>query len=538
MGFYLILLILPRDINMKGRNLINKIGIGAWAMLTMALAYAGAPLWTFAPLTATTVMVPAYDSATVKYQITNQSKRPHTLVMNAIPGITQVTTAGNCPNPFVLGYQQSCILNLTINGSALSRNVMGGPVVCQQGNLNQCYQPSRANSLMITKMPSEAQTVLTTSVSDLALSVTGLTEYGVSGTPSSGLARIITITNTGSNTAVNLSVIPPTWPAGTTSSTTCGSVLAASNSCTITVTPGDTATSDGTNPCSTTGTAPVPGIVQVTADNASTVSSNVVVLSYGCIYQGGYIYAFDDTTVNTGNVGGKVVTTTNQAALFPNGIVWSSNGGTGHGSGGVNPIDVSYDKLPGIDETSTSSTSSPTYSTFATFFSSTYTNSNPFSAASFNACNGRSDGFCNTGNILTFYNQLITHYNSLGTAPFTASSGPTNATYYAAGLCSGTINSYSNWYLSAICELGYDTLNLGTGCGSSGAPTLQNMQSSLVDFNNLNLLAGIYWSSTEVLGDSQFVVWNQFFASGGSSFQANDTKATQLAVRCSRALTF
>ncbi len=120
-------------------------------------------------------------------------------------------------------------------------------------------------------------TTLSTSVSQLALSVTGLTEYGVSGTPTSGLARIITVTNTGTLPAVNLSVIPPTWPAGTTNSTTCSSTLAPSSSCTITVTPGATPTSDGTNPCSD-GTVPVFGTIQISADNANTVSTNVAVL--------------------------------------------------------------------------------------------------------------------------------------------------------------------------------------------------------------------------------------------------------------------
>jgi len=744
----------------------------------MALVHAGTPLWTFTPLTQTTITVAANDTATVSYQITNQSRKTHTLAMKAIPGVTQIATPGNCPTPFVLGYQQSCTLNLSINGSALSGNVLGGPIVCQQGNSNQCYQPSAANSLHITKGPAGDYTVggsvsglsgtlvlennggdaltlnadgtftfsnalppgstylvtvqsqpitqtctvtngsgtitnanitnvtvncstntrtvggsvsglaasesvmlqnngsdnltvnsngsftfstpvaqgasynvtiltqpstqtctvtngsgtagasnitdvqvtcstnaytvggavsglsgtvvlqdnggdsltinsngsftfatsvaqgasynvtvltqptgetcsvtngsgtmgganvtdvdvncatntttLSISANQLALSVTGLTEYGVSGTPSSGLARVITITNTGSNAAVNLSVTPPTWPVGTTSSTTCGSTLSAANSCTITITPGATATSDGTNPCSS-GTAPVPGVVPVSADNATTVSSDVVVLGYGCIYQGGYVYAFDDTTPNTGSVGGKVVTTSDQAAAYPNGIVWSSNGGTGGGSG---PVDTSYDTLPGIDETSTSATGLPTYATFASFFSSTYTNANPFTSASFAMCNGISDGSCNTDNILTFYNQFITN-NTLangGTALFTASAGPTNITYYAAGLCAQTIGSYSDWYLPAICEMGYGS----SACGTSGIPTLQNMQFSLIDSSGLSVPAGYYWSSTENSDDPQGNAWYQVFASGGGSFQFFVNKYSLLGVRCSRALT-
>ncbi len=765
---------------MNSRQFINKIMIGVWLIFAMALVHAGTPLWTFTPLTATTITVGANDAATVSYQVTNQSRRLHTLAMKTIPGVTQVTTSGNCPNPFVLGYRQSCILNLSINGSALNGNVQGGPVVCQQGNPNYCYQPSSTNSLHISKRPEVDYTVggsvfglsgtlvlenngdaltmnadgtftfsnalpsgssylvtvqsqpatqtctvtngsgtitnanvtnvtvncstntrtvggsvsglvapqsvvlqnnggdnltinsnssftfstsiaqgatynvtvltqpatqtctvtngsgtasasnitnvqvtcstnaytvggtvsglsgtvvlqdnggdnltinsngsftfatplaqgaaynvtvftqpaiqtctvtngsgtmgganvtnvgvncvtntatLSTSVSQLALSVTGFTEYGVSGTPSSGLARVITITNTGSNTAVNLSVNPPTWPTGTTNSTTCGSTLAASSSCTITVTPGGTATSDGTNPCSSL-TAPVPGAVQVSADNATTVSTNVVVLSYGCIYQGGYVYAFDDTTPNTGSVGGKVATTSDQAAAYPNGIVWSSNGGAGGGSGGFNPVDTSYDTLPGIDDTSTSATGSPTYATFASFFSSNYINANPFTSASFSMCNGVLDGSCNTGNILTFYNQFITN-NTLansGTAPFMASAGPTNITYYAAGLCKQTIATYSDWYLPAICEMGYGS----SACGTSGTPTLQNIQSSLIDTSGLSTLLNYYWSSTEGTSPPRSVAWAQAFAGGGGSLQNNYNKVGELGVRCSRALT-
>jgi hypothetical protein len=382
-------------------------------------------------------------------------------------------------------------------------------------------------------------TTLSTSVSQLALSVTGLTEFGVSGTPSSGLSRIITITNTGSNPAVNLSVTPPTWPTGTTNTTTCGSTLAAGNTCTITITPGATATSDGTNPCSG-GTAPIPGAVQVSADNATTVSSDVVVLGYGCVHQGGYVYAFDDTTLNTGSVGGKVATTSDQAAAFPNGIVWSSNGGTGGGVGGINLVDTSYDSIPGIGETSTSATGSPTYATFASFFSTTYTNTNPFSSASFAMCNGALDGACNTGNILTFYNQFITNNTQAngGPTPYTASTGPTNITYYAAGLCKQTISTYSDWYLPAICEMGYTgSVGLNAGCGTSSIPTLQNIQSSLIDSSGLSTPAGYYWSSTGYSGGPQSFAWSQFFASGGGSYQDVIDKDLQLGVRCSRALT-
>jgi hypothetical protein len=93
------------------------------------------------------------NTATVRYQVTNQSRKTHTLAMKAIPGVTQITTSGNCPTPFVLGYQQSCILYLSINGSDLTNNIMRGPVVCTQDNPNQCYQPTPSISLHVIKEP-------------------------------------------------------------------------------------------------------------------------------------------------------------------------------------------------------------------------------------------------------------------------------------------------------------------------------------------------------------------------------------------------
>ncbi|MDR3442429.1 MAG: fibronectin type III domain-containing protein, partial [Legionella sp.] len=140
---------------MKKWNLINKILVGVWVMFAMTLAYAGAPLWTVKPLplTATTLNISANGIATVKYQVTNQSRKSHLLVMTAIPGITQVTTAGDCPSPFNLAYQQSCTLTLQVNGSSLTGNVIGGPIVCQQGNTMQCYRPGPMHQLNITLTP-------------------------------------------------------------------------------------------------------------------------------------------------------------------------------------------------------------------------------------------------------------------------------------------------------------------------------------------------------------------------------------------------
>jgi hypothetical protein len=50
----------------------------------------------------------------------------------------------------------------------------------------------------------------------------------------------------------------------------------------------------------------VPTTVTVSAENAPATNVNVLVLGYGCIYQGGFLFSVDDATPNTGSIGGKV----------------------------------------------------------------------------------------------------------------------------------------------------------------------------------------------------------------------------------------
>lgn len=673
---------------MKLPYLICKVLIAIWSSVAITLAYAGTPLWTFTPLTATSLVVPATGTASVKYTLTNQSRKTHTLMMRSIPGITQVTTPGNCPNPIVLEYHQSCILNLTIAGSALQGSVSGGPVVCQVSSFSQCNQPSAANSLQIVKEGAEftvggsvfglqgtlvlqnngADTVtlntdgtfvfpesfspgstyavtiqsqpttqtctvsngngvinnanvtniivncstntrtiggtvsglsgtvvlqnngsdslsissdgpftfptplaqgatynvtvltqpatqtctinngsgsvgetnvtnvqvicatnaftvggivsglsgtvilqnnssdhlslssngsftfptpvaqgapysvtvftqpagqnctvgngsgtmgganvtnvtvncvntviLNTSVTDLGLSVNNTAlNPALTGTP-----RIITITNTGIISATNLTVTLPTWPSGTTSSTTCGTTLGAGNSCTVTITPGSSATSDGTNPCST-GTAPVPGVVQVTADNTAGVSINAVILSYGCIYQGGYLFSVDDTTANTGSIGGKVAATANQVTTLP----WE-----------IGNSDTSADSI--------------------------------------------TDGVANTNTLATPVGR-----------------------YPAAQACLNKVDQgFSNWYLPALCEMGYDASGGGSGCGTQVSPLLQNLYSNLKENSIGGFGTFVFWSSTEDSLSPTLLAWSQSFLDGS---QPTTSKNLARRVRCVR----
>lgn len=122
-------------------------------------AQAGSPMWTFTPMNSPVASVPLNGTAMIPYMVTNQSKKPHTLSLTPKTGITQVTGEGNCANPFTLNYQESCILDLQVNGSALTGNVVGGPIVCDHGNPLQCYQPSLANSLNVTLVRQNQATV-------------------------------------------------------------------------------------------------------------------------------------------------------------------------------------------------------------------------------------------------------------------------------------------------------------------------------------------------------------------------------------------
>ncbi len=309
-----------------------------------------------------------------------------------------------------------------------------------------------------------AQTTLTPSLAALALAIND-TSLNAALT---GTARQVIVSNTGSIPATNVSISYPTWPSGTTASSTCGSTLAPAATCSITVTPGPNATS-----ACTSGIAPTPGVVSITSDESGSSLFTVTVVGYGCIYQGGYVFAIDDTTANTGSISGKVAALTDQAAAFPNGLAWSPNN--------------DFFDIPGITETSTS------------------------------PCAGNTDGACDSA-------QITAHY---------AASAPTS---YAAGLCLATIGGYSDWYLPAICELGADDSSDGSGCGSASSPLIQNIDSNLVQAGISNVPSGYYFSSTEWAAQPGPIAWLEQFSLGGS-FQLAAGKGNAAGVRCARSLT-
>ncbi|WP_133138036.1 hypothetical protein [Legionella rowbothamii] len=496
-------------------------------------AMASAPLWTYEALTATAFSLSSSSNATIQYRVTNQSRRIHTLSMTPITGIT----ASGCVNP--LEFHQSCILTLQVNGNFLTKDVVGGPSLCQNGNPLMCYQPGFNEQLNIHLTPSSpAIATLQSDVSSLGLSVNDtMLNPALTGNP-----RSITITNTGTLIALNVTYsIIPALPTGTTiSPANCGT-MAPGSSCILTVTPGIT-------PSVPPGATPHPSIITFQGNNTNSTSVAVNVVTYGNVYQQGYVFAVDDTqgcttTPCTGSIGGTVASITDQAALHPNGVIWSSNG-----DGGAS-ANVSNDVIPGIDPFSTTLLSSPTYADMVLNFNGNYGGFTPPSSTLFSSCNGGSNGDCNSKNIMAFYDYILTgtptHY------------GVTPLQFYAAGRCHlysidsngnvpcSTGTCYSGWYLPAICEMGPDSGNLI--CLLLQQNMVNNLSLLLGDPASPNpstscplgssCLAGRYWSSTEYSTFPSNSAWYQGFEMGGVSLQSIHSKSEQDAVRCVRALT-
>ena len=155
---------------------------------------------------------------------------------------------------------------------------------------------------------------LTPSVATLALSINNPRQNpALTGKP-----RQIIIQNTSDFTANNISVSATGLPSGTQISSTCPGRLNVGRACSITISPGAHATSD----CAA-GKQPTAGVVRVTADGQFTTEVRIYVLAYACQYQGGFIYSIDDTTPDTGSIGGNVVSLIDQVAPRPK-MTWTA----------------------------------------------------------------------------------------------------------------------------------------------------------------------------------------------------------------------
>lgn len=102
------------------------------------------------------------------------------------------------------------------------------------------------------------------------------------------------------------------------------------------------------------------------------------------------------------------------------------------------------------------------------------------SLAGANSCNGAVDGRCNTSRILAQF----------------ASGGRD----FAAAQCADSREGgFADWYLPALCEMGYTTTGPGNGiCGTRAAPLVpDNVRSRLFDADGLVQLSSHYWTSTQ-----------------------------------------
>jgi hypothetical protein len=238
---------------MKGTQVIKNSFLMFFFTIT-TLSYAATPLWTFTPLTATTVSVPSNETATIQYTITNQSSRVHTLSLQPISGVTQLTVGlGVCGNPFILIGKASCTLSLQVTGSQLTAPINDGPIVCEQGSTQQCYRPAAGNILHLTQRAAITDATITIMVSPLPLTTNGPT----STLTINNTSLIVTATNITSDftgTALDGHV--------TETGNTCAS-LAPQSSCTLTYTPGSTATSQTSFPIKGPNTNIVTAAIQI-----------------------------------------------------------------------------------------------------------------------------------------------------------------------------------------------------------------------------------------------------------------------------------
>lgn len=491
------------------KQYINTVALTATGLLIMTTVAHASPLWTYSAPNPSSVSVPDGGSAVVTYTVTSHTSKPKSLVLLTNPPEPYPQTPGISASACSLPAKGStCTLTITIDGSQIpAGGIHGGPYLCQATNgtpdTNQCYQPSVGHTLNITRTTTPGATTLSTSVpppSILALSVND-TALNAALT---GNARYITIQNTGTNQAAGLFVSAAGLPTGTnitTVPTTCTGTLAPSAMCTITITPGSNATSS----CNT-GTAPTPGTITVSATNVGTpVTSDVVVLGYGCQYQGGFLYAVDDTTANTDSIGGKVLALTDQKPRFPGGIVWDSDPACANGSFQCTQQTNAWDFYYGEN--------------LATVLGSTNPNNS--------GTNGPGDTY-----------QIVSILNG-------QNGNTNNPANYAAAVCTTyTAGVYAGWYLPALCEMGPNSN--GSGCLAGTQNIADNLGLLLSDPNNnpdtscsygTNCLASIYWSSTERSLNPQRQAWYEYFASSGGSFQFYNFKDLHFGVRCSRALT-
>ncbi len=511
-----------KDIKMKKIDLRKFLFMGLVGFSFLNTAQAKTPLWTFQTDPAHPPHVNIYPSGnvTIQYKVTNQSSKTHTLRMKSIDGIT----SSGCTAP--LGYHQSCTLILKVSGSSLHGDISRGPQLCQANpdgipNPNQCYRPSEPDNLAIHFLNQPAP-ILTPSMTLLALSTNCQPLSSCTATQNAALTgnpRLITVKNTGPVSANNVLVSSSGLPLGTSiTSTTCTGTLLAGDSCTITLTPGNVASSDASNTPCTSGTQPLPGVVMITADGGLSTQADALVLGYGCQYQGGFLFAVDDTTVNTGSIGGKVMSLVDQAKPW---LPPFTSPGPG----------VPWDADPACATAPlfqcTNATGAWDFN-FGQNLSSVTGSTNP-----------NNTGTNGPGNTWQISKVLNGHLGNTNIAPAT----------YAAGVCiSYSHAGFSDWYLPAVCETDSVNGTVFTNCSSTmqsivgslpfliGSEASSTPSTSCNPPTGANCLTGGYWTSTEQTNPGSLLfAWQESFDTITTNPLGN-SKEFRFGVRCIRVL--
>ncbi|KTC68333.1 hypothetical protein Lbir_2935 [Legionella birminghamensis] len=189
--------------------------LGAAGLMLNGSLHASTPLWTYSAPSPAVVTVAGAETATVSYTVTNLSARGKNLVLQPIPGIT----ASAC---HLAGRLSSCQLTLTIQGSAIPpQGIHTGPVLCQQGNPNQCYQPALDKQLNVNRA---------SGLGHLLLSQFGAPVSFLSLRP--GDSGVLLLTNTGGRLVSALDIkFPFGW--GSYFTNNCPTLLQPQQSCTL-----------------------------------------------------------------------------------------------------------------------------------------------------------------------------------------------------------------------------------------------------------------------------------------------------------------
>jgi hypothetical protein len=492
---------------MKGIRLIKNNILMVFLLTITTLSYAGAPVWTVTPLTATTISVPSNDTATVQYTVTNQSSRVHTLSMRSIQGITQTTTGlGICGNPFILTPKASCTLSLQVNGSQLTSSINDGPIVCEQGSTLQCYRPAPSNILHITQA---------SAITDATITVTGspltLTRNGLTGTLTiNNTSLIVAATNITSDftgTALEGNV--------TETGNTCASV-APQSSCTLTYTPGSTVVAQTSFPIQGSNTNAVTAAMQIEALTINTVnpspgpaSGGTGVTLTGTGFTGATSLTFGGTAATSLNV----VSSTSVTAVTP-----------AHATGAVDVVITTPAGTATKTNGFTYETTAVGQSAYGGTIACLNSGNNLIAATADNSIG------IQWGGLGTTTNATSTTDGTTNTATIVTVVGTNGGTPYAAQLCSNyEIDSQGN----TPCESGntcYNDWFLPAGNNIAASGQLNCLFTNRVAIGGF-LASAFYWSSTEADVNNG---WLQDFNVGGQGF---GLKNATNRVRCVRAFT-